>query len=112
MDAASIVADTQRARFCPQTDRRTDGLCETSAPRFNFIECVCVCVCVGGGGGGGGGGYNKNKTVWNGLNSSKFGASGGALHTESQTRINPLIDIHNWVLDDHNSIMTIHGLYS
>ena len=43
----------------------------------------------------------------------KFGASGAALNLESQTRINPLImDIHNWVLDDHNSIMTIHGRHS
>ena len=42
-----------------------------------------------------------------------FGASGGALSTESKTRINPLIiDIHNWVLDDHTSIMTIHVRYS
>ena len=29
MDAASIVYDTQRTRFCPQTDRRTDGQAET-----------------------------------------------------------------------------------
>ena len=25
MDPMSIVEDTERTRFCPQTDRRTDG---------------------------------------------------------------------------------------
>ena len=36
MDPTSIVEDTERTRFCPQTDRRTDGQTdgrrETSIP--------------------------------------------------------------------------------
>ena len=78
MDAASIVTDTQRARFCPQTDRRTDGLCETSAPRLNFVECVC-----GGGGGGGGGGVG-----WG------WGVGGGVLFV--------IMDIQTSMMDIHN----------
>ena len=38
MDLASIVEDTERTRFCRQTNRRTDGQGETSIPPFNFIE--------------------------------------------------------------------------
>ena len=38
MDPASIVEDTELTRFCPQTDRRTDGQGETSIPPFNFVE--------------------------------------------------------------------------
>ena len=30
MDPMSIVENTERTRFCPQTDRRTDGQCETN----------------------------------------------------------------------------------
>ena len=43
MDPTSIVEDTERTRFCPQTDK-----VKPVYPPFNFIE--------GGGGGGGGGG--------------------------------------------------------
>ena len=73
---------------------------------------------VGGGGGwgvgvGGGGG-------WGGVGGGGLhgGYKGGiikkkpSMNTESQTRINPLImDIHNWLLGDHNSIMTINYGY-
>ena len=52
MDAANIVDDTQRTRFCPQTDIWTDGQGEASAPPFNFVGGG-VQVRVGGGG------YNK-----------------------------------------------------
>ena len=38
MDPMSIVDDTERTRFCPQTDRRTDGQGDTSIPPFNFVE--------------------------------------------------------------------------
>ena len=46
MDLASIVEDTERTQFCPQTDRQTnrrtdrqtDGEGETSIPPFNFVE--------------------------------------------------------------------------
>ena len=38
MDPASIIEDTERTRFCPQTDRRTGGQGETSIPPFNFVE--------------------------------------------------------------------------
>ena len=43
MDPASIVEDTERTRFCPQTDRRTgqtDGQGELSSytPHFNEVE--------------------------------------------------------------------------
>ena len=42
MDPTSIVEDTERTLFCPQTDRRMDGRMdgqgETSIPPFNFIE--------------------------------------------------------------------------
>ena len=38
MDLTSIVEDTKRTRFCPQTDRRTDGQGETSIPPFNFVS--------------------------------------------------------------------------
>ena len=50
MDPASIVEDTERTRFCPQTGRRMDGQTRWNqyTLRFNFVE-------VGGGGGGGGG---------------------------------------------------------
>ena len=32
----SIVEDTERTRFCPQTDRRTDGQGDTSIPPFQL----------------------------------------------------------------------------
>ena len=41
MDPMSIVEDTERTRFCPQTDRQTDGRTdkgETSIPPFHFVE--------------------------------------------------------------------------
>ena len=40
MDPISIVEDTERTRFCPQTDRRTDGRTdgqgETNIPPFQL----------------------------------------------------------------------------
>ena len=36
MDPMSIVEDTERAQFCPQMDRRTDGQGETSIPPFQL----------------------------------------------------------------------------
>ena len=36
MDPMSIVEDTERTRFCPQTDRWTDGLGDTSIPPFQL----------------------------------------------------------------------------
>ena len=36
MDPMSIVEDTERTRFCPQMDRRTDGQGETSIPPFQL----------------------------------------------------------------------------
>ena len=36
MDPMSIVEDTERTRFCPQTDRRTDGQGDTSVPPFQL----------------------------------------------------------------------------
>ena len=36
MDPASIVEDTERARFCPPTDRQTNGRRETSKPTFQL----------------------------------------------------------------------------
>ena len=36
MDPMSIVEDTEQTRFCPQTDRRTDGQGETSIPSFQL----------------------------------------------------------------------------
>ena len=41
MDPMSIVEDTERTRFCPQTDRRTDGQTDKVIPvypPFNFVE--------------------------------------------------------------------------
>ena len=38
MDVASIVEDTDKTQFCPQTDEWTDGQGETSIPAFNFVE--------------------------------------------------------------------------
>ena len=39
MDQMSIVEDTERTLFCPQTaDGQTDGQGETSIPLFNFVE--------------------------------------------------------------------------
>ena len=32
MDPAIIVEDTERTRFCPQTNRRMDGQSKTSIP--------------------------------------------------------------------------------
>ena len=36
MDPTSIVEDTERTQFCPQMDRRTGGLGETSIPHFQL----------------------------------------------------------------------------
>ena len=36
MDPMSIVEDIERTRFCPQTDRRTDGQGDTSIPPFQL----------------------------------------------------------------------------
>ena len=38
MDLTSIVEDTERTRFCPQTDGQTDGRRKTSIPPFNFVK--------------------------------------------------------------------------
>ena len=39
MDPMSIVEDTERTRFCPQTDRRTDGQTDKVIPiYFKFVE--------------------------------------------------------------------------
>ena len=41
MDPTNIVEDTERTRFCPQTDRRTDGQTDKVKPvypPFNFVE--------------------------------------------------------------------------
>ena len=41
MDPMSIVEDTERTRFCPQTDRQTDGQTDKVKPvypPFNFVE--------------------------------------------------------------------------
>ena len=49
MDPMSIVEDTERTRFCPQTDRRTDGRTDSRTdgqtdkvipvyPPINFVE--------------------------------------------------------------------------
>ena len=44
MDSTGIIEDTERTRFCPQTDRQTDKV-KPVYPLFNFVE--------------GGGGYKK-----------------------------------------------------
>ena len=36
MDPMSIVEDTERTRFCPQTDRRRDGQGDTSIPPYQL----------------------------------------------------------------------------
>ena len=36
IDPMSIIEDTERTRFCPQTDRRTDGQGDTSIPRYQL----------------------------------------------------------------------------
>ena len=36
MDPMGIVEDTERTRFCPQADRRTDGQGDTSIPPFQL----------------------------------------------------------------------------
>ena len=36
MDPMSILEDTERTRFCPQTDRRTDGQGDTSIPPYQL----------------------------------------------------------------------------
>ena len=41
MDPTRIVEDTERTRFCPQTDRRTDKQTDKvkpAYPSFNFVE--------------------------------------------------------------------------
>ena len=41
IDPMSIVEDTERTRFCPQTDRRTDRQTDKVIPvypPFNFVE--------------------------------------------------------------------------
>ena len=47
MDPTSIVEDTERTRFCPQTDRLTDKV-KPVYPPFNFAEA---------------GGYKKHQAV-------------------------------------------------
>ena len=54
MDPMSIVEDTERTRFCPQTDRqtdgrmdrRTDGQGDTSIPPINFVEAGGIITSV------------------------------------------------------------------
>ena len=55
MDPASIVEDTERTRFCPQTDRRTDGQTDRRTddvkpvyPPFNFVEAGGIINCDDG----------------------------------------------------------------
>ena len=38
MDPMSIVEDTEQTRFCPQTDRRTDGQGDTSIPLSTSLK--------------------------------------------------------------------------
>ena len=40
MDPMSIVEDTERTRFCPQTDKRMDGRTRWNqyTPPFNFVD--------------------------------------------------------------------------
>ena len=46
MDPMSIVEDTERTRFCPQMDRRTDRQGDTSIPgAFNFVEVGRIMRC-------------------------------------------------------------------
>ena len=43
-DPISIVEDTERIRFCPQTDRRMDGQGETSKSPFNCFEAEGIII--------------------------------------------------------------------
>ena len=45
MDPMSIVEDTERTRFCPQTDRQTDGQTDKVIPVYppiNFVEAGVI----------------------------------------------------------------------
>ena len=45
IDPMSIVKDTERTRFCPQTDRRTDGQTDKVIPVYppiNFVESFII----------------------------------------------------------------------
>ena len=47
MDPMSIIEDTERTRFCPQTDRRTDGQTDKVIPvypPFNFVEAGGIII--------------------------------------------------------------------
>ena len=55
MDPMSIVEDTERTRFCPQTDRQTDGRTDGQTdgqtdkvipvyPPFNFVEAGGIII--------------------------------------------------------------------
>ena len=47
MDPTSIIEDTERARFCPQTDRRTDRWMDNVKSvylRFNFVEAGGIMI--------------------------------------------------------------------
>ena len=47
MDLMSIIEDTERTRFCPQTDRRTDGQTDKVIPvypPFNFVEAGGIII--------------------------------------------------------------------
>ena len=47
MDLMSIVEDTERTGFCPQTDRRTDGQMDKVIPiypPFNFVEAGGIII--------------------------------------------------------------------
>ena len=56
MDPTNIVEDTERTRFCPQTDRRIRWKQYTPLSTSLKREGGWVGGWVGGGGGGGGGG--------------------------------------------------------
>ena len=49
MDPTSIVEDTERTRFFPQTDRRTDGQTDKVKPvytPFNLVEAEGIHVII------------------------------------------------------------------
>ena len=58
-DLTSIVEDTERTRFYPQMDRRTDGKTDKVKPVYTLLPTSLNRWRGGGGGGGGGGGYNE-----------------------------------------------------
>ena len=49
MDLTSIVEDTERTRFFPQTDRRMDWQGETSIPPFNYVEAGGIIMTISSG---------------------------------------------------------------